>query len=133
MVEKTIQGLKEKKEAMEKFLKLSAELRDVEEELKDWKELAENEPVDAFYTGNIILKKEEMNQLKNEVLRCRAVILSAINNIADKRIRVILRRRYINGQNIIDISRCTHYSLRHVKRLHRRGLEIVSIPEKMSP
>ena len=133
MVEKTIQGLKEKKEAMEEFLKLSAELRDVEEELKDWKELAENEPVDAFYTGNIILKKEEMNQLKNEVLRCRAVILSAINNIADKRIRVILRRRYINGQNVVDIARSMHYSLRHVKRLHRKGLEIINFSEKMSP
>lgn len=122
-----VQDASKKKEFLESYLKISEEIEALREELKDWTELAVGEPKEAFYTANIISKKQEIAELESKSLNAKIGILQATDNIEDKRVRNILRRHYIHGQSIKQISKVTYYSERHVKRLHKKGLENIKV------
>lgn len=120
-----IQDKEVKKDFLESYLKIMEAVSDLKEELKDWQELAVAKPKESFYTANIISKQREIAKLEDKALNIKISILKATDEIEDKRIRNILRRHYINGQSIAEIARIEHYSLRHVKRLHKSGLEVI--------
>ena len=117
----------EKKEFLESYRKTIEEVQLLEEELKDWQELSECNPVEGLYVANIVLKKREIAECENKSLDIKIRILQATDKIEDKRIRNILRRHYIHGQSISKIAKVMYYSDRYVKRLHKKGIEILSI------
>lgn len=123
----------EKKGFLESYLKIMGAAYSLEEELRDWTELAEGDPVEGLYTANIVLKKQEVEKLKNEALAVKMKILEATDLIEDKRIRNILRRHYIHGQSIKKIAKVMYYSERYVKRLHKKGVELIEIINLTTP
>lgn len=126
MVEAVIKDFKEKKEFLESYLVAVEAAAALKEELKDWQELSTAHPTEGLYAANITLKKAEIMSREDEALAIKIKILEAIDRIADKRIRNILRRHYIHGQSIKKIAKVMYYSERYVKRLHKKGLEILS-------
>lgn len=122
-----VQDASKKKEFLESYLKIMEAVSNLKEELKDWQELAVGKPKEAFYTANIISKKQEIAELESKALNAKIGILQATDNIEDKRVRNILRRHYIHGQSIKQISKVTYYSERYVKRLHKKGVEVINL------
>lgn len=127
MVEAVIKDSKEKKEFLESYLVAVEAANALREELKDWQELSTAHPKEGLYAANITLKKAEIMSREDEALAIKIKILEATDCIADKRIRNILRRHYIHGQSIKKIAKVMYYSERYVKRLHKKGIEILSI------
>jgi DNA-directed RNA polymerase specialized sigma24 family protein len=130
MTEAVIKDYKEKKEFLNSYVDVLITLEELKEELKDWEELSISKPKEGFYIENIIAKKDDIKNTQKLAEEKRILILSAIGETKDKRIRSVLRRRYILRQNMTEISEKIHYSLRHVKRLHKLGLEEIKLPEK---
>ncbi len=130
MTEAVIKDYKEKKEFLNSYVDVLITLEELKEELKDWEELSISKPKEGFYIENIIAKKDDIKNTQKLAEEKRILILSAIGATKDKRIRSVLRRRYILRQNMTEISEKIHYSLRHVKRLHKLGLEEIKLPEK---
>lgn len=128
MTEAVIKDYKEKKEFLYSYAVLLITLEELKEELKDWEELSVSDAKEGFYVENIVAKKDEIEATKHLIEAQRILVISAISEIDDKRICSVLRRRYILGQTMAEISKKLHYSLRHVKRLHKRGLEVIKLP-----
>lgn len=129
MTEAVMKDFKEKKEFLNSYADLLVSLEELREELKDWEELSVSKAKEGFYVENIIAKNDEITEAKLLVEERRILILSTIGAVDDKRVCAVLRRRYILGQNMTEISKKLHYSLRHVKRLHKRGIEEIKLPK----
>ncbi|MBE6729693.1 MAG: hypothetical protein E7568_05625 [Ruminococcaceae bacterium] len=127
MAKVVMQDTKVKKEFLESYLKIMEAVSDLKEELKDWQELAVGKPKESFYTANIISKQREIVKLEDKAVTAKISILKATDEIEDKRIRNVLRRHYIHGQSIKQISKVTYYSERYVKRLHKKGVEVINL------
>ena len=127
MAETVTKDFKEKKEFLESYRRITAEAELLREELKDWQELSTAHPKEGLYAANIVLKRAEVLSREDDALEVKIKILEATDRIADKRIRNILRRHYIHGQSIKKIAKVMYYSERYVKRLHKKGIETLSI------
>lgn len=127
MAETVTKDFKEKKEFLESYRRITAEAESLREELRDWQELSTAHPTEGLYAANIVLKRAEVFSREDDALEVKIKILEATNSIADKRIRNILRRHYIHGQSIKKIAKVMYYSERYVKRLHKKGVEMLSI------
>ena len=127
MAEAVKKDWEKKKEFLESYLIAVEAATVLKEELKDWQELSEAHPAEGLYAANIVLKKAEILSSEDEALAIKIKNLKATDGIADKRIRNILRRHYIHGQSIKKIAKVMYYSERYVKRLHKKGIEILSI------
>ena len=129
MTEAVIKDYKEKKDFLNSYAELLITLVELKDELKDWEELSVSKAKEGFYVENIIAKKDEIKEVEALVEKRRVLILSTISELSDKRVCTVLRRRYILGQNMACISKKLHYSLRHVKRFHKRGIEEIKLPQ----
>ena len=127
MTEAVIKDWEKKKEFLESYLTIMEAVSALKEDLKDWQELSADKPVEGLYAANIVLKKQEIMEYEDKALKIKIKILEVTDLIADKRIRNILRRHYIHGQSIKKIAKVMYYSERYVKRLHKKGIEILSI------
>lgn len=127
MAEAVTKDYAEKKEFLESYLIAVEAAAALKEELKDWQELSAAHPTEGLYAANIVLKKAEIMACEDKALELKIRILEATDRIADKRIRNILRRHYIHGQSIKKIAKVMYYSERYVKRLHKKGIETLSI------
>lgn len=58
-------------------------------------------------------------------------ITQTINSLDDERLSTLLYMRYVQGARMEKIACEMNYTYRHVKRLHRRGISVIS--KKMSP
>lgn len=121
------QDLSEKKEFLESFLKTMEAVCALQEELKDWQELSTDKPTEGLYSTNIILKKQEIEKLENEAEEIRIEILKAINTVGDVRCRRVMRYKYIGGYTYSEIAEKLYYSVVHVKRLNKQGIECIKI------
>lgn len=127
MAEAVKKDWEKKKEFLESYLLAMEVISTLKEDLKDWQELSTDKPTEGLYAANIVLKKQEIMEREDKALQIKIKILEATDLIADKRIRNILRRHYIHGQSIKKIAKVMYYSERYVKRLHKKGIEILSI------
>ncbi len=127
MTEAVIKDWEKKKEFLESYLTTMEAVSALKEDLKDWQELSTDKPAEGLYAANIVLKKQEIAEHEDKALKIKIKILEVTDLIADKRIRNILRRHYIHGQSIKKIAKVMYYSERYVKRLHKKGIEILSI------
>lgn len=127
MAEAVVKDWEKKKEFLESYLKTLEMISHLEEELKDWQELSTAKPAEGLYAANIVLKKQEIEQLETKAEEIRVKILKAINTVGDVRCRRVMRYKYIWGYTYSEIAEKLYYSVVHVKRLNKQGIQCIKI------
>ncbi len=74
----------------------------------------------------IIDLQEEINRDIDKLVDLKYEIVSTINKIVDKEIQVILEKRYLCFETWEKIAVDMSYDIRHIHRLHNRGLKETS-------
>lgn len=63
-------------------------------------------------------------------MEAREEVYKAILTVPDARQRLVLSWRFLNGKKLEDLPDVVHYSIQHVKRLYRDGVNAVQLPVK---
>lgn len=66
---------------------------------------------------------------RDRYLKAKEEIKQAINALPVASERAVLTARFIRFKSLSDIAKITHYSISHVKRLKRRGIEHICIKD----
>lgn len=111
----------------------------MEEEVKFWKNRLEHikilalPPQSAKNINKII--NNLISHIELELRECiclRAECIYIIEEIDDPTIKQILYLRYISGLSYEKIAEKMNYCIRHITRLHQKGLELLTQKEVMS-
>lgn len=85
-------------------------------------------PINDKLADNI----DELNRLRLEAIDAQTKqiekmqkVLAFINSVEDATVRDILQRRYIEGENVVDIAKDINYSREHIHRLEKSAKEKV--------
>lgn len=81
--------------------------------------------------GDLLIEKEELEnrivELKAKGSIIRKEILKEIDTLDDYRYCEILEGYFIDGKSLEDIAYAEGYTLRHVYRLYKRGVELLTL------
>lgn len=129
----------EKKEVLLQYQRTEREVRDLEAELRRWRSRAEQMTAgygptpsgggDGRSLERTVAHMDDLTrqlaQRLGRLVTLRQQTSSAIDNVADARLRELLRLRYIEGLSFEQIAVRMNYSWRHVIRLHGAALSQV--------
>lgn len=133
----------DKKEYLRQYQDIVREIDCMEDELAGW--YAQLEKVTASYNGmpsgsgstdkmagmisNICEMKDKINDKIAARTKMRSKIEDAIESTRDARLRVLLRRKYIDGWSFERIAYEMNYSWRQTIRLHGIALGAIDVME----
>lgn len=75
-----------------------------------------------------IEKKEEIGKKLIELSKLKAEVMAVIDEVSDDNYRMVLKLRYIESKQFLEIAKSIYVSESTVKRWHRSGLEMVKVP-----
>lgn len=78
------------------------------------------------YVSNFLDLARHCAELGEQARQAKNEIITAIDSLEDVRHRRVLKMIYIDQLNYGEIAGRLHYSKRHIKRLHSKGVEILS-------
>ena len=131
----------EKKEFLSRYLEIMAEEKDIREEIAYWESKAQKvtSSWSAVPSGGKGSDKVQMGAIKiaelreslidkiNHLVAVRIEIERAIGTVQDDTQRRLLRRKYINGLTLEQISVEMHYSYVHTCRIHGYALSNIML------
>lgn len=131
----------EKKEFLSRYLEILAEEKDIREEIAYWESKAQKvtsswsavpsggEGSDKVQMGAIKIAelRESLIDKINHLVAVRIEIERAIGTVQDDTQRRLLRRKYINGLTLEQISVEMHYSYVHTCRIHGYALSNIML------
>lgn len=74
---------------------------------------------------NIVTLQEEVNQVIDELVDIKREIVRLIHQVESIDVRMVLEKRYLNFKTFEQIAVDLNFTIRHVYRLHNRGLAAV--------
>lgn len=77
----------------------------------------------------IVDYEEEINRDIRELCKLQIAIGKAIDAVEDVNCSLVLSKRYILMKDWEQIAEEMNYSKKHIHRLHKKGLELIVIPE----
>ena len=83
----------------------------------------ENKANASHWRGKAELLVSESGRLNSLIEQRREQLIQMILSLPDDRESIVLELRYISLMGYRDISKAMRFSLRHVYRLHKRGVE----------
>ena len=131
----------EKKEFLSRYREILEEEKDIREEISYWESKAQKVTAswsevpsggkgsDKVQTGAIKIAelKESLMDKINQLAAVRIEIERAISTVQDDTQRRLLRRKYINGLTLYQISVEMHYSYVHTCRIHGYALSNIML------
>lgn len=131
----------EKKEFLSRYLEITAEEKDIREEIVYWESKAQKvtSSWSAVPSGGKGSDKVQMGAIKiaelreslidkiNQLVAVRIEIERAIGTVQDDTQRRLLRRKYINGLTLEQIAVEMHYSYVHTCRIHGYALSNIML------
>lgn len=87
----------------------------------------ESDPRFAERSEKINRVEQNIDRELDEAVTLRQQILDAVNSIVDDSQRLIVKLRYLEGYSWVKIVMETHFSERHVYRLHNYGIKSMQV------
>lgn len=129
---------------LERYLKICREIKTLEDDIEQIE--AEATSMNAFASaatssgmrasdkvGNAVVKlldlRDRLAAEKEKEAEAKVQIRLAIYSLENVTLRIILRKKYINGLSVWQIAEEMHYSTRHVWRLHNKALDEIKIKD----
>lgn len=79
---------------------------------------------------NIVELERQIDRDVTVMAQARRALCSLIDGVADSRLQLLLRLRYLSGKEWEEIADSLHFCLRHVYRLHKQALDVIECHSK---
>lgn len=133
--------IQEKKKFLRRYQVLDADIRQICEELKEWRKRAMklttvylDLPANGRAGNPAQIAVEQIAQFEvrldwhvEELVRVRVEIQKAIAKLDSPVMRNVLKYRYISGHTWEKVAQDMDYTIRHVTRLHNQALQRLSL------